>query len=179
MPTPTFDEVWRNVRGIHGHFRVRCAQKLFQYAMLCKPGSEFVEIGSYCGRSAGILGQVALANYCHLTLVDDFTYELGARELTRQLHAARLGCFPYTLMVMPSEKAVKRYSRWIDLLHIDGDHSGATQDALWWLPKLKVGGWALFHDWGQSAPNVMEAVAALEGYQDLGTFASLAIRRKL
>lgn len=38
----------------------------------------------------------------------------------------------------------------IDLLHIDADHGpGVWDDCRWWLPKVKIGGYAVFHDYAR------------------------------
>jgi hypothetical protein len=50
---------------------------------------------------------------------------------------------------------------WIDLIHIDGDHSyeAVTLDCELWLPKVVPGGYACFDDYGHtSLPEVFEAV---------------------
>jgi len=39
-----------------------------------------------------------------------------------------------------------QYDPYIDLVHIDGDHFDAAKDCELWLPDLKPGGIAAFHD---------------------------------
>jgi hypothetical protein len=175
VDTLTFDEVWEKSQNIHGHFANKCAHKLFHYAMICNPGSEFVEIGSFCGKSASILGQVAMAHGCRLTLVDNFAMQPGAEQLLKNLSGLGIA---FELMAMPSAQAAPLFTRPIDLIHIDGGHHLIEEDCTLWLPKLQAGGWALFHDWGQGFRLIMDTVNALEGYEDFGVFASLAIRRK-
>lgn len=176
MPILTFDEVWARSGPIHGHFRIKSAKKMFLYAMRCGPGAELVEVGSFCGKSASVLGQVAMAHQCHLTLVDNFAMATGAINLVANLR--RLG-ITFELMAMPSAQAAPLFTRPIDLLHIDGGHDLIEQDCALWLPKLKAGGYAMFHDWGQGHRLIMQTVNALKGYGNLGAFDSLAIRRKL
>jgi len=171
-----FDEVWQHSSEITGYFQKRCARELFRYAMLCEPESEFVEIGSYCGKSASVLGQVAMVHNCRLTLVDSFRFPLGKYELINNLHELGIA---FELMAMPAIRAAPLFTRPIDLIHIDGGHDLIQEDCKLWLPKLKRGGMAMFHDWGQGHQLIMQTVNALDGYEDLGTFASLAVRRKL
>jgi len=172
----TFEKMWCKSRCIPGHFYQENAKEMFRHAMLCRPGSEFVEIGCWCGRSASILGQVAMARQCRLTLVDNFAMPPSAIVLVYSLRNLGIG---FELMAMLSAQAAPLFTRPIDLLHIDGGHGLIEQDCELWLPKLKQGGIAMFHDWGQGHQLIMRTVNALQGYEDLGIFDSLAIRRKL
>ncbi len=54
-----------------------------------------------------------------------------------------------------------RWSRPLDFLFIDGDHSyeGCSADLRAWLPFVKSGGWIAFHD--SSEPGVTKAIAEL------------------
>lgn len=176
MPILTFEKMWGRSRRIPGHFTQKSARQLYRYAMCCEPSSEFVEIGAWCGRSASILGQVAMTRQCRLTLVDSFAMPPSAIVLVYSLRNLDIA---FELMAMPSAQAAPLFTRPIALLHIDGDHEAIEQDCALWLPKLKVGGIAMFHDWGQGHRLIKRIVDALEGYENLGTFDSLAIRRKL
>ena len=176
MPDPTFEAIWAYSSAIQGHFSIKSAQQMFHYAMLCEPCPEFVEVGSFCGRSASLLGKIAVAHWGRLTLVDNFAMEPGAAQLVSNLRKLNL---VFELMAMSSVQAAPLFARPIDLLHIDGGHDFIRQDCALWLPKLKVGGYAMFHDWGQGHHLIMRTVNELEGYEDLGVFGSLAIRRKL
>ncbi len=75
------------------------------------------------------------------------------------------------------------------MVHIDAHHgdgngvcdpeSGPFIDCAAWLPRLKHGGVACFHDVGSTFPAVDAALAEYTaGWEDLGTWDGLAIRRK-
>src|SRR4029077_17756380 len=49
----------------------------------------------------------------------------------------------------PSQRAVNEVSNNLDLLHIDADHDrGVWDDCRNYLPKVKIGGVVVFHDYG-------------------------------
>ena len=60
-----------------------------------------------------------------------------------------------------SLEVASTWSRTIDFLFIDGDHSyeGCSTDLAAWLPFIKQGGWIAFHDSGE--PGVARAIAEL------------------
>lgn len=175
----TFEEVWDKSSKINGWFSEANARRLFEVAMSCESGSEFVEIGPYYGRSSSVLGQIAMDRGDHLTCVDTFGLNYSAAFILPNLKDA--GVHRCTVMMMLSEIAAERFMRSIDLVLVDGNHrrEWVEKDCNLWLPKLKVGGWALFHDYGPGWPGVMQAVDELEGYEGHGVIESLAIRRKV
>ena len=175
MTELTFDVMWERAKDIPGYFSPKAARKTYQVAMSCAEGSEFVEIGSYCGRSSAVLGQVAKAHNCHLTCIDNFMFRYGLQQFLPNLH--KLGV-EVTLMMMASARAVDVFQKHVDLLLVDGQHSAVQQDLDLWLPHLVPRGWLLVHDYGPGWPAIKRAVNALD-YQDRGVFSSLAVRRKI
>lgn len=174
----TFEEVWKRSSFIRGWFAKASAKQLFDIAMTCNAGAVFVEIGTYCGRSASVLGQVAMHRESHLTCVDTFGMNYSAAFVLPNLQELGIEC---TVMMMRSERAAKIFCKSIDLLLIDSNHSEKwiRQDCTLWLPKLREGGWVLFHDYGPGWPGVVKVVDELEGYEDHGVIKSLATRRKV
>lgn len=116
--------------------------------------STFVEIGSYCGKSAAYLG-VELVNRripCTLHCVDPWErpndQDNGAEiraTFDRNLEPVkRLLGERFQPMAMRSLEAAKLFApASVDVVWVDGDHSyeAVTADILAWFPKLKPGGW--------------------------------------
>jgi hypothetical protein len=85
-----------------------------------------------------------------------------------------------SILHMTSEAASKLIDSF-GFIHIDANHYGDNPriDCECWLPKLEKGGIACFHDYNSSFPAVTEAVNTYtSGWQDLGAWEGLAIRRK-
>ena len=149
-----FQDVWRKTESIEGAFSPEEGKILFNKAMVCGKNSNIVEIGSYLGKSSSILGQVAKYKNHNLTCIDPFVDGHGdiKRGDMEQAFRANMDSLnlDYELLVMRSKEASEIYKKKIDLTLIDGDHyeSGVSLDIQLWLPKIKVGGYALFHDYG-------------------------------
>lgn len=85
-----------------------------------------------------------------------------------------------TIINAKSVDAAHLVSGPIGLIHIDANHydDNPGNDCEAWLPKLVSGGVVCFHDYG-SFPAVTAAVDKhTAGWEDLGVWDSLAIRRK-
>ncbi len=187
----TFDSYWARGSTFKGWFADGDARLLWDSccAMTCaiearrrmgfaphKP--TFVEVGSFAGRSATLLmgheATVVLVEPFYLDPNrqpgDDGTPEVDNLYVTRKRCepllrelAENLKDFDYLLLIEESATAAARVDS-IDLVHIDGDHSeqGVGLDAELWLPKLTLGGLALFHDYGDPAfPAVSKTVDLL------------------
>jgi predicted O-methyltransferase YrrM len=172
---------------IYGAFSTLEARALFDKAMECGKKANFVEIGSLCGRSSTILGQVARENDCSLVCIDFFVdkapmvgslseMEVYFRKNMDEAEAK------YDLWVMDSKDAAPKYEKNIDLLFIDANHHqwGVEQDCKLWLPKLKVGGYVLFHDYKSSWEGVRKAVDEMTSkhYDAEELVDSMMIKRK-
>jgi len=162
----SFAKVWSRSNKILGAFSPAEARILYDQTIDQGEGANLVEIGSYCGRSSSLLGQIARLNKCDLTCIDCFiTLAPGTNTKKDMLKRFRKNMWisnsKYELMEMKSEEAIKKYDKEIDLLFIDGDHTyeGVKKDCELRLPKLKVGGCVLFHDYeGTAWPGVKKAV---------------------
>ncbi len=112
-----------------------------------------VEIGTMYGDSAEIW---CSANpQLHLTCIDPYG-EYRRRHGRRRQNAAfeatckRLAPFNVTMMRTTSLAAVDKFAdASLDFAHIDGDHSfdAAIQDIVAWVPKVRIGGLILVHDY--------------------------------
>ena len=150
-----FQDIWEKSSRIEGAFSPEEAKVLFNKSMICGDISNIVEIGSYLGRSSTVLGQVAKYRNHNLTCIDPFIDGCGnikAKDMEKHFRQNMDSLnLKYELLAMKSEDAVKIYDKEISLLFIDGDHTkqGVKKDKELWLPKVKVGGYALFHDYNE------------------------------
>lgn len=126
---------------------------LYRAAAATRRLGAIVEIGSWKGRSTVWLAHGARAAGHRVHAVDPHA---GSRE---DPDARTLDAFLATVsragigdvvepLVMRSEQAARVLTGPVELLFIDGDHSpeGARRDGELWLPRVMVGGLAMFHD---------------------------------
>lgn len=179
------DDIVAKAQTIYGAFLPAEIKTLAQTADSLGSGCNFVEIGSYFGRSSVVLGMIARKNNCHLTCIDIFNEfppdEHDSDEIKKQFKANMKSVnAEYRLLNMLSEQAGKIYQKTIDLLFIDGDHSydGVKSDIELWLPKVKVGGFVLFHDCGGIHPGVEKAVDEAKNLVQIKIVESLLIAIK-
>ena len=174
-----FDEAYAFTDTIAGHFSRTNAAKLWEHASVCH--GLMVEIGVLDGRSASLLLQAAATTGSTVYLVDCWKWMKNHAIYTMQV----VDQFPEVkkaILYMYSHDAVHYTPTPIQLLHIDGNHedAGIAMDCQLWLPHLAPWGVALFHDYGSpDFPGIKRAVDHFtEGWEDLGVWETLAIRRK-
>lgn len=176
-----FRRIWWAMESIPGSFTRLNAAKLYEYALRVPAGGVVVEIGVDQGRSTTILFNVAQSTQADLILIDSWESVL----IDNYYKVCKLReQFPSVLTSIWRERsadaAMHLYVA-IDLLHIDAHHyeGGVDIDCRLWLPKLKSGGVVCFHDYASTFPAVTDAVNKYTAdYEDLGSWDSLAIRRK-
>jgi len=178
-----FADIWQYTREIYGALSEEEARCLYTITNSLPNKSNFVEIGSYCGRSSSVMGLVAADNDCDFVCVDCFITDAPNIENVRDCfrnNMLRIGA-KYELYDMTSEEASKIYKKQIDFLFIDGDHSyaGIKLDCDLWLPKLKKGGIVALHDYKSSWEGVKKAVDKLTGFELQNTIDSIIIKKKL
>ncbi|MDE3008802.1 MAG: class I SAM-dependent methyltransferase [Acidobacteriota bacterium] len=134
-----------------------------------RPGGTWLEIGSWCGKSAVYLGAAAETSNCLLYSLD---HHHGSEENQRgwayfdeslvDAHDGRLNTLPFfqrtiavaqlertvVALVGHSELVAAHFAQPLDLLFIDGGHA---RDVAWrdyerWTPKVTMGGTLLIHD---------------------------------
>lgn len=132
-----------------------------------------VEIGVYEGSSAIALAQ-ALPSQAELHLIDPFVettlrpgWKASGRATRRAVERSLSGTPAAALQWHPvtSEEAARGWSRPVDLVFIDGDHSqeGCRLDWDLWNPHVEPGGVVVFHDaragrpggWGLPGPTAI------------------------
>jgi hypothetical protein len=133
------------------------------------PGSPFVEVGSYCGRSTIWLGDAARRSATTLFAVDHHRgseeNQAGWEHHDRQLVDARVGLMDtlpsfrsaihaaglesvVVAVVGPSPVVAAHWSTPVAFLFIDGAHGvrPARDDFAGWAPHVAVGGTLAIHD---------------------------------
>jgi predicted O-methyltransferase YrrM len=180
--TIEWKKIWAKTNSIYGEFTRHECYRLYSIAESCGKSANFVEIGCYVGRSSTILGQVAKKNNCDLLCID--TFETPAPDIKdvkeRFIQNMKSVDAKFRLQKTYSAKASISYNKKIDLLFIDGDHAyeGVKLDCLLWVPKLKVDGYVLFHDYKSSWGGVKKAVDELVGFKDEGLTDSMRVLKR-
>ena len=186
-----FQGIWPKVEARLGSFTRLNAAKYYEYARAVRIGGVIMEIGVDQGRSATVLLEVAKRQAVTVHLVDSWESVLvdNYYKVLNHVAASRPWHPDSTVQVrhMSSQTAAEEAAGLegeIDLVLIDANHYGLMPglDCELWLPMLRVGGVALFHDYGSTFPDVDEAVDRYTGdeerWEDLGAWDSLAVRRK-
>jgi hypothetical protein len=177
-----FREGWWRAEGIPGSYTRLNAAKLWEYAHHVPIGGTIVELGVDRGRSASIILASIETTNADFYLIDSWESILieNRRKVEKLLgEFSRLA--NYHIVQAKSTPPPEWFQLGIDLLHIDADHylGGVDKDCEAWLPQVKHGGVALFHDYGSTFPVVTQSVDKYTvGWEDLGNWDSLAIRRK-
>lgn len=138
----------------------------------CGPGSQFVEVGGWKGRSAAFLAVEVINSQksIHIDVVD--TWDGGSDEALRAdpsietvYDLFKSNIQPVSWLVnairLPSVEAAGRYvDKSIDFVFIDADRSyeSVMADIAAWYPKVKVGGVLAGSDHGPYWDEAMRAV---------------------
>lgn len=176
------EELWNYVNAIPGWFTRISAEKFYEYALTC-PG-KMVEVGVNQGRSSSVLLLAAQHTGASVVLVD--SWESVLIDNMDKVRSRFVSSFPgvdWKIINLPSVKAAKAVLGPLSLVHIDANHydDHPSEDCAAWLPKLSSGGIACFHDYGPGS-DFIAVTAAVDkhtaGWEDLGTWDGLGIRRK-
>jgi predicted O-methyltransferase YrrM len=168
---PGFSEEWSKVEQVPGWFGKINAAAFWAVIAEKKPET-VVEIGSYLGRSAALLG-LALQKFSQhprLVSIDPHTGDrqqkeaLGVDELPTatlfRLHMEGLGLKDVIdIRIATSHDVALTWNDPVDLLYIDGWHSydAVLEDGTSWSPYLTSDGLVCFDDFG-TYDEVKEAV---------------------
>lgn len=188
----TFDEVWAYTDQIPGSFTRLSGEKLYEQALQAlQCPNVMVEVGVDQGRSASVLLFAARQTRAVVVLVDSWPGIMvdNLVKVKDRVNRDFSGVNPVIMHKSSVEAGESIGSHPLDLVHIDAHHGdaegicdpgqGPASDCEIWLPKLKSGGVACFHDYESTFPAVTEAVNKYtEGWTHLGNWDGLAIRRK-
>jgi predicted O-methyltransferase YrrM len=141
-------------QGVEDHPNCTCTKaelRLLANRLVELPkGSRVVEIGVFTGRSASLYFQLQDSLDLDLHLVDNWSWnQTFATQMFDKLVIENFNEIPFTYHKMRSDYlATRRWDSPIDFLYIDGwhDQPGIEPDCLLWLPWIKSGGIAAFHD---------------------------------
>ena len=145
------------------------ARRLHELALIAAPLGPIVEIGSYCGLSAAVIGWACKQQDGILFSIDHHAgseeQQPGEAYFDPDLYdkqAGRVNTLPFFLktvetaglrdhviaMVCSSFTAGKMWRTPLSMVFIDGGHSfeAASLDFLTWSPHLMAGGFLVFHD---------------------------------
>lgn len=179
--------------------------RLFELARTASARGPVLEIGSYCGRSAAIIGQACKENksilfsidhhrgseeqqpgeeYFDTDLYDDRTKGVNTLPLFRQ--TLRQAGLEETVVPIVSTSAVagRMWQTSLSMVFIDGGHSfeAAHTDFITWAPHLMTGGLLVIHDiffnpeeGGQAPRQVYETAKATGQYRELDMTKTLGV----
>jgi len=177
-------DFWNNTATIDGWFSYEEAHQYHSILSNLPPNPTVVEVGIYHGRSTSVPGQLSLQKPMRLVCVDIFSIDYYGEPYLDKFKAnmARIGAADYEVIVGDSNAAKNQFPlESVDLVFIDADHyeAGVTLDCEVWLPRLKHGGMAVFHDYDPANfPDVFTVVNRFCHGWDGSHVHSLAYRRK-
>jgi predicted O-methyltransferase YrrM len=184
------------------------AYRLYELSNQASKMGPLLEIGSYCGRSAAIIGSACQKNRSILYSID---HHIGSEEqqpgeeyFDPELYDQRTGginTLPFfreslkktkledtvVPIVSTSLVAGKMWQTPLSMVFIDGGHSfeAAWNDFLTWSPHLLPGGYLVIHDifldpekGGQAPRMVYEKAIATEVYTTLEMTKTLGVLRR-
>lgn len=157
------------LHAIKGFMADEEAIRLHDLALAAAPMGPILEIGSYCGLSAAVIGWACKQKHSTLFSIDHHTgseeQQPGEQYFDPDLYDKAMGCintFPFFLktietagisdyvvpMVCASVVAGKMWRTPLAMVFIDGGHSfdAAYQDFLTWSPHVMANGFLVFHD---------------------------------
>lgn len=182
--------VWPKVKHIEGWMTEKELCVIYSLARSLPANSTIVEIGTWVGRTAAVLGASGHAVFC----VDPFDCSGGDAFYCRAVgfspllewmkNAGRVA----NPVIGKSEKVVKDWTEPIDMLLIDGDHhyENVWHDLNAWTKHLKTGGILVIDDYypegkGGDWADVGEAAREFllaDPWQHLAIAGKLLITRK-
>lgn len=136
---------------------------LSEFSGLERKDVNVVEIGIQFGRSTTTIAEfVKRMEGWTFTAMDSWQEDVSKEAKEHVLK--QLVKYNWTLNIWSctSNDGLQHYRKKIDLIHIDGDHTyeGVMSDCKNWLPKVRIGGYVAFDDYGHdSLPGVYKAVS--------------------
>lgn len=199
-------DIWEHIKGFMDRDE---AVRLYEVSLEASKNGPVIEIGSYCGKSAYVIGSACKENDSILFSVDHHRgseeQQKGEEYFDPELYDKRLHrvntmpFFQETLaatglegtvvpIVTSSVIAGKKWSSPISMLFIDGGHSfeAAHTDYLTWAGHIRAGGYLVIHDiffnpdeGGQAPRQVYEIALESGNYQELEMTKTLGVLKKI
>jgi predicted O-methyltransferase YrrM len=194
--TTSFDDALAAVRGVEGWMSDAQARKLWERASALRPPARVVEIGSYRGRSAIMLGRAAPDGVEVVAIDPHAGNDRGPQQITgpaeegqkdHEAFLANLRAAGVDHRVRhvrrPSSEAYSDAPEEIDLLYIDGAHryGPALDDVRRWGDRVRRGGTLLIHDSFSSIGVTLALLTALffgKRFRYVGRAGSMAEYRR-
>jgi cephalosporin hydroxylase len=163
----TFEEAYDKIKDLPGWMGIDDCRAL--YDTVKDVTGEIVEIGCYGGRSTFMM---AMGSPAHIITIDPFAddnppvnYDEIYQGFIKSMQELGLEN-RITLIKKRSQEA--RINKKIDLLMVDGDHhkKAVLADIGRYVPKIKKGHYALFHDYNSFVFNEYGVRSALEEVKD-------------
>ncbi len=157
----TFDDALSAVSSVEGWMSDAQARRLWDRASVLRPPARVVEIGSYRGRSAIVLGRAAPDGVEVVAIDPHAGNDRGPQQITgpaeegqrdHETFMANLRAAGVVDRVrhvrLPSSEATSAVDGEVDLLYIDGAHryGPALDDVRRWGDRVRDGGTLLIHD---------------------------------
>ena len=198
-------DVWDNIKGFMDRDE---AKRLYRIALKASGNGPVLEIGSYCGKSAYIIGSACKKNNAILYSID---HHKGSEEQQPNEEyfdpdlfdpeISRVNTFPFfretirrtslentvVPIVADSSTAGKMWGTPISMLFIDGGHSfeAVHTDYLTWACHIKTHGFLVIHDifndpekGGQAPWKVYEMALESGNYEALEMIKTMGVLRK-
>ncbi|HUW03825.1 MAG TPA: class I SAM-dependent methyltransferase [Acidimicrobiales bacterium] len=157
----TFEDIWRRLDGVEGWLSEGQARMLHEAAKDVSPPGSVVEIGSFRGRSAIVLGSSAAEGVQVVAIDPHAGTDRGPREMTTSAETGETDHEAFVRNLTEagvveridhirafSDRAHDEVDGDIDVLFIDGAHryAPARADIVEWGGRVKPGGLMLIHD---------------------------------
>ena len=139
----SFEDIFEEVKDVSGWMGVTDCRVVFKYAR--DVVGNIVEIGSYAGRSTRVLALSSPQSKVYA--IEPFVLN-KSEEVKREFRRSIKGLNVQHIEGR-SEVVGKQWKEKIDLLFVDGDHgyNQVKKDIRAFVPHLKSGCYALFHDY--------------------------------
>jgi glycosyltransferase involved in cell wall biosynthesis len=180
--------VWDLVRSFEGFLSRHEGEFLYGAARACVGKGVIVEIGSFKGRSTSWIGSGSRAgNKVPVYAIDPHISPVEHKGVSSfETFKKNIGHAGVSDLIHPivkkSQDAVTSWSKPIEFLWIDGDHSyeGARIDYDLWAPFVVEGGVVAFHDsTGDAVQRVVkETIFSGAGYRNPGIVDSISYAQK-
>ena len=163
----TFDEIWGRVQ-LNIQMTLEEAKELYSCSETLLESSILVEIGTWKGASACIMGAARIGKKSKIYTIDNFRTDIFPEGRTNEeetfQYLVNSGIENLTLITGTSKDVSNVWKDTINLLFIDGDHaySGIKADVKNWLPRVEKNGLVIFHDYDSHEEVTMVIHRAIE-----------------
>lgn len=184
----TFEQVMELTQIVSGNAAFEDPECRAYYDCLCSlpDGATVVEIGLQFGRSSSIVLQLQADKKFKYIGIDPFIEPPEAQQ--KWIEMAHSTGADYLMIVATTGSLVVDFDHLppeVDLCLVDGDHTeaGVSVDCAVMIPRIKRGGYILFHDYGRDSlpdvyPTAQRFLASHPEFEELPTVGTLGIWRR-